>query len=94
MKKPTVARPKLDDDVIRAFKALSEGVASDHQQGLVCFALLHDIACVDQDCFMSDARTTDFALGRRWVGLVLREMFLLPADALGLDKNEAEKVRS
>jgi hypothetical protein len=87
MAKTDIARPKLADEVIRAFKALNEGVANDYQQGLICYALLHDIARVDSDVFAADARQTDFALGRRWVGLVIREMFALPAEALGLDKD-------
>jgi hypothetical protein len=83
--RPDVARPKLPDETVRAFKAFGACNASDHQQKLVAEALLHLICRVDADCFAGDPHATAFNLGRRWPGIVVRELFTLPMASLGAE---------
>lgn len=71
----------LDEDDVRAAKAIARGEASESQQQLFLKLVLDKLCGVDDDCFVGDERETSFALGRRNPGLRLRRMILLPVEA-------------
>jgi len=81
-----VARPDLSIGQVSAIKALARGEATPDQQRIAVEYLLHGLSVVDGLSFRPDAlggqRETDFAEGRRFVGLQLRRIVLLPANQL------------
>lgn len=74
----------LEEEDVRAAKALAAGTATEDQQRYFVKMLLDKLCGVDDDCFSSDERETSFALGRRNPGLRLRRMILLPIEAMVL----------
>lgn len=69
-----------------AIKALSEGTATEEQQGLAVRWIIEQAANTYDISFRSDAdggdRDTAFAEGRRFVGLSLVKMINLPGPVL------------
>lgn len=79
--------PWYDNSVIYAVQALSRGQANEGQQKLAWTWLMFITAASDQ--FPDQAyrpgsegrRSTDFALGKHWVGLAFRKLLaLIPAE--------------
>lgn len=73
--------PDYDDDVVYAIRALREGTAHPHQQALAWSWLMYATAAgegFDDLSFRPGGtegrRATDFAEGKRFVGLQLRKM--------------------
>lgn len=76
MAKPVPIQPwdpaKLDEDEIRAIKALAKGVANDAQQKRALDIIIAKMArTYDLSFRPGDGRHTDFSEGKRFVGLQL-----------------------
>lgn len=68
--------PMLEPGEIAALKALRSGVANEGQQRTAYAVIVDVIAGADRMSFVGTEdgrRATDFAEGRRWVGLMVRE---------------------
>lgn len=71
--------PPLDVSAheVASIKALSNGTASEHQQQTALHFILVKVCCVDDEPFCpgeDGRRATDYALGKRRVGLYLRSL--------------------
>ena len=69
-----------------AIKRLNEGDATPEQQKAALHAILQKICQVDDQSFRSDdhggVQDTAFAEGKRFVGLQLRKLLVIPLDIL------------
>lgn len=88
-----VARPPLNRAQANAIKAWAECKATPHQQKLVLEYVLHELSAVDGLSFRPDdrggERETNFAEGRRFVGLQIRRIVLQPmADLVPKGSND------
>lgn len=70
--------PRLDDADIFAVQALAKGIASDGQQKRAFDHIVRTLCGTDRMTFWPGAedgrRASDFAEGKRWVGLQLRRI--------------------
>lgn len=87
--KHLLAKPAVPDALAyglkeaAAMRALAAGTASAHQQQLALHWIIHRACRKDQqDWFESSARATDFAAGRRFVGLAIMELVEISLDSL------------
>lgn len=73
-----------------AIKALASGEANPDQQKRALEAIIARICCVNELSFRADdhggSRETDFAEGKRFVGLQLRKLIITPLQMLTGEK--------
>jgi hypothetical protein len=76
--------PRLDDAVIFALQAVAKGIANDEQQRRAYEYVVRVLCETDRMTFWPGGddgrRATDFAEGKRWVGLQLRRIEKLRPD--------------
>ena len=81
-----VSRPKLTISQVLAIKAWEAGEATPDQQRASYECVLNDIAVIFASCFYPDVdgglRRTDFALGKRYVGISIKAIVDSPVDHL------------
>lgn len=65
-----------------ALKAVAEGIASEHQQKRAMGWIMHACGIRDLSFRPDNARATDFAEGKRFVGLQIAKLVHLPADVI------------
>lgn len=87
---PTVAAGLLNKADAIAIRALAAGEAEPDQQKRALDAIITRIACADDMSFRADdhggTRETDFAEGKRYVGLQIRKVVNTPLHILTGEK--------
>lgn len=77
-----------DAKVVHALQALNRGEAGEHEQKRALRWIIECAGTYDQQFHPESSRVTDFALGKRWVGLQIVKLLNLKPGVIAAAEQE------